>query len=1719
MSTAFEVGGRPIISFNGDWDNNNNSNNNNNNNNNNISATSTVVLDPAAFLANWKKQIQGKHNIPVNRQRLTFASNHCPYPGINLFSWSCAIKDQSANGPVAGDFVSCLQSWQAILRSEKRNIARLLDPEVLIESDKLPSDLKSKTAEEIRDLGIPCSVYYLSFDKCVLALQSRNCRGEAQSCKVSNLCIKVDKDLQLKEFEVDLYGHLSKSSHPLHFQYRFNGRHLVAHLSMLEQTAQYRQGQKMRHSLRKGNNTVDKLVDGSSTESLVNTDRTSALVKQIPSRDYYLPGSKEQELTARISPNYELKCIIVTVITLDEPWERVQTLMRNGFNERRPITQDSPRMHKNSKKETGRTQQWNSQCLVKSSTMNHLSEVKTPECTKKKGMLSAKSRKFKGSCNLESQPSKPEKEDSSNFQTNRVNGCSSTKQSADSSKSDDTPKKSSKKKKKKKGKHNPKNSGSDSTVPILKESSEDSSIASGISVTSISGSGRIPDCGNGDTNILKNNIKTKGETTVGHFSCANDLLSQTFTYRPQETSAEVFVASTQSATLNTLTEGPICRIYENGKKMINHTILSTEAIDIPEMIDERATSLDCSNEIKGCFGLQPGACGMISKSPIGDSKCGTVPKGRRVSDFHSIGNGTCLTRTNFDVMFAKSTFKADGSSNGHFRGDSGGVHNSETGNTNDIISVDSHDKNKPITKVLRSKEAQPDDKKTAGGKKATGNNCELPNSSSGSINCCGTTPKGESTDCHFSCVNGLSSQTSAFQLRGSRTEVFTVSTQNVTSNTLMEGPIHQIFEDSKKVINHTIESGEAIYIPGTIDEKSSLDRSIKVKGCIGFQTGSSSMNSTGLASDPSDKCGIVTKGRRVSDFHSIGDGTCSTSTDIDVMFAKSPLNAGSSSNGHLRGGGGVYNIETGNTSDIISVDGHDRNKHITKVGRSREAQPDDKKVAGGKKVTGNNCGLVSSSSGSINNCGIGNVHSRAGKENNHSVWQKVQKNTANDHIHVSGAGNYIQLSSTLDSQKAFPLVNLNSKENTTQISQKSSQEYGGYEPNNKNQKLSNSKIYLEHCDFWNCIGSHDVQCGVRVQKDSHRSQQGRDDCSIRSGNRKTRGITHTDVTKIGRDFEEEKTGCCRSETAIQPCQKGNLDFSCQTNLPRRFPSCGNYISHQTAEMHDTTKWKSSSAPSTPCQHGGDVLQLNRDDFSVASSSSPLQGQVNQMLPFSIVSNSADQEMLPTKNQGIQMTSAVHISEAQLVDEVSFHSPFQKENKTTESRIMLSCENDIDQHFNMQHARELDVPFEIKRVAMVTASTPDTGAAATQYMDGENNVHKGSSENYKLHASSDILLKSTVSAQETDTSNHVEQTNAVEKQHISEVSCKCLSYISAPASSSNAELKEMAHVISNSISASYESQLASESITHALGSPLAEFEKVIYSVSPEIEPLPHADKCCPHPRKLGITNLACRCQIADIPLKNIWHWFEEPGNYGLEVKAEDFRHTGRFSIDGLFRAYFVPYLSGIQLFQFSAPSQSCLKGAISTARKQNNEENNKVEDSYLSHFANLPILSTLLPKPYATEETTAPVCLYPADTSNITSDAGNHSCSTLLEYSGYGEIEVLFEYFESEQPQQRRPMLEKIRELIKTGAGSSSQVFGDPHILESMKIRDLHPASWFSVAWYPIYRIPEGQLRAAFLTYHSLGHFVQRDTSPSTLGGDIGSCIVAPVVGLQSYSAQ
>ncbi|KAG9450515.1 hypothetical protein H6P81_010480 [Aristolochia fimbriata] len=88
--------------------------------------------------------------------------------------------------------------------------------------------------------------------------------------------------------------------------------------------------------------------------------------------------------------------------------------------------------------------------------------------------------------------------------------------------------------------------------------------------------------------------------------------------------------------------------------------------------------------------------------------------------------------------------------------------------------------------------------------------------------------------------------------------------------------------------------------------------------------------------------------------------------------------------------------------------------------------------------------------------------------------------------------------------------------------------------------------------------------------------------------------------------------------------------------------------------------------------------------------------------------------------------------------------------------------------------------------------------------------------------------------------------------------------------------------------------------------------------------------------------------------------------------------------------------------------------------------------------------------------------------------------------GNSQGRLLFEYFERDQPYSREPLADKISDL-------SSRC---PE-LKALRSCDLLSASWISVAWYPIYRIPTGptlrDLDACFLTFHSLSTPIRSGT--------------------------
>lgn len=88
-----------------------------------------------------------------------------------------------------------------------------------------------------------------------------------------------------------------------------------------------------------------------------------------------------------------------------------------------------------------------------------------------------------------------------------------------------------------------------------------------------------------------------------------------------------------------------------------------------------------------------------------------------------------------------------------------------------------------------------------------------------------------------------------------------------------------------------------------------------------------------------------------------------------------------------------------------------------------------------------------------------------------------------------------------------------------------------------------------------------------------------------------------------------------------------------------------------------------------------------------------------------------------------------------------------------------------------------------------------------------------------------------------------------------------------------------------------------------------------------------------------------------------------------------------------------------------------------------------------------------------------------------------------------KMRLVYQFIETSAPKDRPPLNQKIESLYEgegsQDAGPSAAGSWDPRLIRDLHFQDIHPHSWFAVSWYPIYRIPDAPLKAAFLTYHTL----------------------------------
>ncbi|KAG2261095.1 hypothetical protein Bca52824_068174 [Brassica carinata] len=242
----------------------------------------------------------------------------------------------------------------------------------------------------------------------------------------------------------------------------------------------------------------------------------------------------------------------------------------------------------------------------------------------------------------------------------------------------------------------------------------------------------------------------------------------------------------------------------------------------------------------------------------------------------------------------------------------------------------------------------------------------------------------------------------------------------------------------------------------------------------------------------------------------------------------------------------------------------------------------------------------------------------------------------------------------------------------------------------------------------------------------------------------------------------------------------------------------------------------------------------------------------------------------------------------------------------------------------------------------------------------------------------------------------------------------------------------------------------------------------------------------HPRLLPMRSRCeseCRTYFV---LEDLWESFAEWSAYGAGVPLH--MHGSDSTVQ-----YYVPYLSGIQLYVLDPLKNARNPGEDTEVSSEGSSSNSRL-DKLPNHAKTLENAVDL-----SVSELNRVSLGDPSVTGSLSSGEAEIS-------SPHGRL--LFEYLEYEPPFGREPLANKVSDLAS-------------RFPELMTYRscDLSPSSWVSVSWYPIYRIPVGptlqSLDACFLTFHSLS----TQSPQSSMGcGDTKQSMKLPLptFGLASY---
>lgn len=242
------------------------------------------------------------------------------------------------------------------------------------------------------------------------------------------------------------------------------------------------------------------------------------------------------------------------------------------------------------------------------------------------------------------------------------------------------------------------------------------------------------------------------------------------------------------------------------------------------------------------------------------------------------------------------------------------------------------------------------------------------------------------------------------------------------------------------------------------------------------------------------------------------------------------------------------------------------------------------------------------------------------------------------------------------------------------------------------------------------------------------------------------------------------------------------------------------------------------------------------------------------------------------------------------------------------------------------------------------------------------------------------------------------------------------------------------------------------------------------------------------------------------LGDLWESFKEWSAYGAGVPLV---LNGSDSVV----QYYVPYLSGIQLY--IDPSKPGMR--LSRPGEESDADSSRESSSDGSSECGAERGANDVQGSWSQQNTIRAT----TQSFNRLSLGNNPVMGSTVDE---GEIRnppglLVFEYLEHNPPFNREPLADKIAFL-------ASQF----QELRTYRSCDLTSASWLSVSWYPIYRIPIGptlqNLDACFLTFHSLSTPIRSTSSDSPdihvstarelHGAGMSFKLLLPIFGLASY---